>query len=350
MSLTSPHGKWKVVLLGLAFALGATTPLWGLKMISKGSGKGGREAPINVTAERMEVDHVSHRIIFSGNVVAVRGSMIIRSEFLEVVKTGSGKGADEVSKIIARDNVRFEDGMKRATGDEAIYLTQEGKVVLTGSVRAWDEESVVTGHQMTLYIDEDKSVVIGSNYQRVEVTLKPREDERRLLHASGKNNGIASRGRESPIYVTADRMEADHSQKTVFFEGRVVTRQADFRMDSDELEVFDSGQDDRKISKIVARGSVRIDRAGKIATGDKAVYYERERKILLSGNARAWEDKNVVTGSRMEIYIDEDKSVVLGDGTEQVKVTIYPQDSEVSKQPLPLPTLTDGSAKAPYRP
>lgn len=350
MSRIWPNRRWAVALAGLACVLGLSTPAWGFKMIPKGSGGGG-DVPINVTAERMEADHRSKKILFSGNVVTTRGSMIIRSDTLEVFTTDDEEGVEEVREVLARGNVRFEHEAKRATGDKAVYLAQEGKVVLTGNTRAWDGENEVTGHQMTLYIDEDKSVVIGGEDRRVEVTLKPRDVEGRRFPSPAARNGNASRELDSPIYVTADRMEADHKQKTVFFEGKVIAKQADFRMDSDELEVFDSGRGESQLSKLVARGNVRLDRGGKIATGDKAIYYERERKFLLTGHARAQEKGNIVTGTRMEIYIDQDKSVVLGDGKEQVEVTIYPQEGKgVAKQPLPLPSVSEDSLKGPSRP
>jgi lipopolysaccharide export system protein LptA len=339
-----------VVLAGLACLLGLSGSAFGVKMIPKGI-SGGADVPINVTAERMEADHRSKKILFRGNVVTTRGPMILRSETLEVFTTDMEGGVDEVQRVLARGNVRFEHEAKRATGDEAVYLAQEGTVVLTGNTRAWDGENEVRGHRMTLYIEEDKSVVTGGADRRVEVTLKPRGTNRQRFPSPAARNGNASQGPETPIYVTADRMEADHKQRTVFFEGKVIARQADFRMDSDELEVFDSAQGDRQLSRIVARGNVRLDRGGKIATGDKAVYYESDRKFLLTGHARAREKDNIITGTRMEIFIDEDKSVVLGDGKEQVEVTIYPQGGAgVAKQPLPLPTASEGGAEAPSRP
>jgi lipopolysaccharide export system protein LptA len=198
---------------------------------------------------------------------------------------------------------------------------------------------------MTIFLDEDKSIVESGAGQRVEVYIKSQGNGQSSFVNLGQERTSETEKEASPIFVTADRMEADHEQKTVYFEGKVKTKRADFRMDSDELEVFDSGQDTSRISKIIARGNVRLDRGGKVATGDKAIYYERDRKFLLTGNAKAWESQNIVAGSRMEIYLDEDKSVVLGDGKEQVEVTIYPNEAPTSKQPLPQPSLSVGEKK-----
>lgn len=332
--------SWKALLATAAVALLGSSPALGFNMISKGEGGEGKDQPVHVTAERMEVDHASNLIRFTGNVVSVRGSMVIRSDVLDVFNTGDEGGEDQVKKIVARGNVQFENETKRAEGDEAVYLAKDRTVVLTGRPRAWDGENVISGSRMTIYLDEDKSVVEGDAGRRVEVSISSKGGEQNDLLPLGKGEAAKNGKEDSPILVTADRMESDQRQKVVYFEGNVKTTRADFRMDSDELEVFDSGQEDSRVSKIIARGNVRIDRGGKVATGDKATYYENDRKFLLTGNARAWEDQNVVTGSRMEIYLDEDKSVVLGDGKDQVEVTIYPDERRSSKQPLPPPALS----------
>lgn len=341
MSLGNHRDLWWAIPSIIAVALWACPPAWGLNIISKGSGGEGREVPVHVTAERMEVDNATNLIRFSGNVVSVRGDMVIRSDTLEVLNAGGGgSGEEQVKKIVARGNVQFENATKKATGDQAVYSADERTVVLSGNARAWEGENVVSGSRMTIYIDEDKTVVEGGADQRVEVDIISTNKENSGLLAVEKGKGQTADGKESPIHVTADRMETDQKQKTVFFEGKVKTRRDDFNMDSDELEVFDSGKEASRISKIIARGNVRLDRAGKVATGDKAIYYEGERKFLLTGNAKAWEDQNVVAGSRMEIYLDEDKSVVLGDGNEQVEVTIYPKEKQSSKELLPPPTVS----------
>lgn len=330
----------QLIVLSLFFAANA----YGQKMFSKEAASKGGDIPVHVNAERMDVDHVANLIRFSGRVVTTRGSMVIRSDELEVFNSESGEGTDKIKKIVARGNVEFEHETKKATGDEATYLAHDRTVVLQGRARAWDGDNEVTGHRMRFYLDEDKSVVESGGDQRVKVILKSKDGQNGGGFRIEESKAKGSKGEESPVHITADRMEADHQQKIVYFEGNVKTKRADFTMDSDDLEVFDSGQEPRQISKIVARGNVRIDQGGKIATGDRAVYFEGERKFLLTGHAKAWENMNVVAGSRMEIYLDQDKSVVLGDGKEQVEVTIFPGEKTTSKQPLPIPALAEDGA------
>ncbi|PIE88826.1 MAG: hypothetical protein CR997_14360 [Acidobacteria bacterium] len=48
----------------------------------------------------------------------------------------------------------------------------------------------------------------------------------------------------------------------------------------------------------------------------KCDYLERKRKVVLSGNAKVWQDKNMVTGDKIVYYLDEGRSeVVTGDNS-----------------------------------
>jgi lipopolysaccharide export system protein LptA len=329
---------WLAAFLGFLVVPVLFSPAWGFDLNKNdGFGRDDKKLPIHVTADQMEVDQASGRIRFKGDVVATRGSMVIRSEIMDVFNTGSPGEAESITKIVARGNVIFEHGARKASGDTATYFASDRKVVLIGNARAWEGEDVVKGHKMTMYLNEDRSVVEGGPNQRVEVTIHSRSNNPLLPLPGESETGELGQTETSPIHVVADRMEVDHKQNVVLFEGKVVTTGRDFRMDSDVLEVFNAQKTDGRVSKIVSRGHVRIVQESKVATGDKAVYYEKERKFVLTGNAKAWDQRNVVAGSRMEIFLDEDKSIVLGDEKQRVKVTLYPKENKATGKPLPPP-------------
>ena len=47
--------------------------------------------------------------------------------------------------------------------------------------------------------------------------------------------------------------------------------------------------------------------------------------MVLIGNARVWQDENVVTGERITIYLAEDRSMVEGGAGGRVKGVFYPK-------------------------
>jgi len=73
----------------------------------------------------------------------------------------------------------------------------------------------------------------------------------------------------------------------------------------------------RSVSMIEAIGSVVIEKDEGRATCRKAIYYESEGKIVLTGNPIAWQKGTRVSGEKMTMYLADDRSVVEG-GTQVV--------------------------------
>ena len=70
---------------------------------------------------------------------------------------------------------------------------------------------------------------------------------------------------------------------------------------------------DRSIRMLEATGRVKIEKEDGRATCRKAVYYEAEKKIILIGDPVAWQKGTRVSGKRIIMFLDEDRSVVEGD-------------------------------------
>jgi lipopolysaccharide export system protein LptA len=75
---------------------------------------------------------------------------------------------------------------------------------------------------------------------------------------------------------------------------------------------------DRSIRMVEATGRVRIEKEGGRATCQKAEYYEEEKKIILTGDPVAWQSGTRVSGKRITMFLEEDRSVV--EGNSQVTI------------------------------
>jgi lipopolysaccharide export system protein LptA len=85
------------------------------------------------------------------------------------------------------------------------------------------------------------------------------------------------------------------------------------------------------IEKIIAIGNVLLRQdEDKFASGERMVYHEARGVAVLSGSPRAWEGKNQIIGDRIELYLREDRTVVLGSSSQRVGVTLYPANENAS--------------------
>jgi lipopolysaccharide export system protein LptA len=93
------------------------------------------------------------------------------------------------------------------------------------------------------------------------------------------------------------------------------------------------------VTQIVAEGAVRIVQLDRRATGEKAVFHNAEKKIVLTGRPVVRQGKNVVIGEKITILIDRDWVEV-----ERADVTISPEEiPEEVKEKSRLPSRKRGT-------
>ena len=138
----------------------------------------------------------------------------------------------------------------------------------------------------------------------------------------------AGADKSQPVTVNSDKMERFGKESLVVFTGNVVARQANSVQHADRMEVYLDEKGDR-ILRIVSTGNVRIiTRDCRTGTARRAEYHELEQRVVLSGDARVWQEENVVSGDTITIYTSQDRSVVEGGKQERVKAVFYPRDAK----------------------
>jgi len=137
----------------------------------------------------------------------------------------------------------------------------------------------------------------------------------------------ASKAKEAqPLSVDSDKMERFGKQSLVIFSGNVVARQNNSVQYADRVEVYLDEKGDRVV-RTVSTGGVRIiTRDCRTGTAQRAEYFDLDQRVVLSGNARVWQEDNVVSGDTITIFLSEDRSVVQGGKEERVKAVFYPRD------------------------
>jgi len=138
----------------------------------------------------------------------------------------------------------------------------------------------------------------------------------------------ANDDKNQPVTVDADRMERFGKESLIIFTGNVVARQNNSVQYADRTEVYLDEKGD-KILRTVSTGSVRIiTRDCRTATAKRAEYYDIEQRMVLLGNARVWQEDNVVSGETITIFLSQDRSIVQGGKSERVKAIFYSKDSQ----------------------
>jgi lipopolysaccharide export system protein LptA len=132
--------------------------------------------PIEITADRLISDSQNNLARFEGHVKAIQGDTTIEADHLQIHYKSSGDaqaavGANALSKITASGNVRIKFDNRLAVTDEAVYITDQRILTLTGSpARVTSGKDQVTGAVITLHRDSGRIEVQGGGSQ-VEAIL-----------------------------------------------------------------------------------------------------------------------------------------------------------------------------------
>ena len=161
------------------------------------------------------------------------------------------------------------------------------------------------------------------------------------LAALGMLVGGLSQVRAAPqknnvVRIVSDRLEAYQQQRQVIFIGHVVATQRDLTIRGDRMTIFYSEEDTNKkegdefsgrIDRIVVEGNVHITQKEIIATGDHAVYYRSENKVVLTGTPRVQRNKDFIKGASITLFLDSEKSIVEGGPSGPVEAAIYSSET-----------------------
>ena len=150
----------------------------------------------------------------------------------------------------------------------------------------------------------------------------------------------AKEERSQPLTVDADRMDRFGRESLVIFTGNVVARQGNSVQYADRMEVYFDEKGDRVLRTISTGGIRIITRDCRTATAKRAEYFDLDQRVVLSGNARVWQDDNVVSGETITIYLSQDRSIVQGGSQERVKAVFYPRED--AKKDGPARPKTQG--------
>ena len=133
--------------------------------------------------------------------------------------------------------------------------------------------------------------------------------------------------KKDPIYITSDWMEVDQNKSTITYKGRVVTVQADMTMRSETLTAY-YDPEMKQMKQIVAEGKVNAIQGNRVATGEKAVFDNKEKTVTLTGNPVMRQGNNQVSGIKVIYFTEQDRAIAEGDEKIRVRATIFPEEMQ----------------------
>ena len=120
-------------------------------------------APVDVEADRIEVQDRADRAIFSGNVHVKQTDLTLQSARLTVAyANGAGNSGTQIQRLDAAGNVIVTSPTERATGNFAIYDLTRRLITMLGDVTLVRGDSNVRGGRLVIDLTTGRAMVDGS--------------------------------------------------------------------------------------------------------------------------------------------------------------------------------------------
>ena len=155
----------------LLLCLLLTGPVSAADLLGSGASS---DQPIDIRSDRLEANDAKKQMRFIGNVVAKQGDLTIYAQEITLYYS---EGGGDIDRVEALRDVRIVQGEKVATGQKGVFHNREAKIVLTGSPRVNQGQDFISGEQITVFINEERSEVLGQEGGRVNAVFHPKGEK-----------------------------------------------------------------------------------------------------------------------------------------------------------------------------
>jgi lipopolysaccharide export system protein LptA len=232
---------------------------------------------------------------------------------------------------VARGGITAVQKETTMTADRGIYDRNLEIVKAIDNVKVVQPGSVLTSDYLEAYVKEDRILAKGN----------PRRE--RIVERESRDESGELKKKKSRVILTCNEVEGFNKENRFLAKGDVHVIEVPFREGETEEEALENEKDpDSDLTcetlelfsledKAIARTNVVIITRTLRATGDRAIYLDRENRLIIVGHAHAWQTSREAPGAEEQVselyankiiyYPNEDRTIAVG----EVHATVYPK-------------------------
>ena len=238
---------------------------------------------------------------------------------------------------VARGGVKIVNGDTTMVADRGIYDQELELIKAIDNVVVTQPDTTLTSDYLEAYVKEDRILARG-NPKVIRIIERAGKDKE-----SGKQ-----KTRKSRIILTCNEVEGFQKENRFLAKGDVKVIEVPYREGETEEEAAENEKTPTsdlrcevlemfsEEDKAIARNNVDVSTETMRATGDKAIYLNKENRMIIVGHAHAYqvsqdggkEQVSELFANKIIHYPDEDRSIAVGN----VHATVYPGGGKGKKK------------------
>ncbi|MBN9885898.1 lipopolysaccharide transport periplasmic protein LptA [Salipiger abyssi] len=115
-------------------------------------------APVEVSADQLQINQSDGTALYTGNVVIGQGEMRLAAPRVLVIYT---EGQGRIDRMEASGGVTLVSGEEAAESDRADYSIDTGVIVMTGNVLLTQGANALTSERMVVNLDDGTAQMTG---------------------------------------------------------------------------------------------------------------------------------------------------------------------------------------------
>ena len=143
--------------------------------------------PIEITADRGELNDVQREAVYIGNVDVVQGPARLRASKVVISykatdetnaqseQSGFGSGVGGLKTIVAEGEVYYITEKEKVKAKHGLYDADKNTITLKGDVRVTNQEGVVASETLVIQVDTGRYVMDGGS-GRVRTVIDPQDE------------------------------------------------------------------------------------------------------------------------------------------------------------------------------
>jgi lipopolysaccharide export system protein LptA len=290
-----------------------------------------QEGTQTASAERAKYSAVDETILLSGSprVVDPSQGATLTAESIQLNrKTRNGLAQDNVKTTYSNLSAQPSGAMLGAadpihvTGTAVTFNGATGVARYT-KARLWQGPNIVEAPAISFDRPHRSLQAQGGQAGRVASVFVQKDKNGKLM----------------PVNVTSDKLSYVDSERKAVFSGNVIVRTQETTIASDAVQVIllpKKSQSENKsasqLERIEAQGDIKIDQAGKKATGSQLVYTAAEEKMVLTGTPEHPPsifdaERGQISGDSLTFFTHDGRVLVGGGETSQTQIPNRTRDA-----------------------